>query len=61
MYLGFAKKVKEPSNPSSILESFDTDIELSEVGLSVMDSGESSEEDKTNSATLSIEAKQAQG
>ena len=36
----------------SVLESFNTDITLEEVGLSVTDSGEIAEEDKTNSANI---------
>lgn len=36
----------------AVLESFNTDIALEEVGLSVTDSGELAEEDKTNSADI---------
>lgn len=36
----------------SVLESFNTDITLEEVGLSVTESGEIAEEDKTNSANI---------
>jgi ABC-2 type transport system permease protein len=52
-----ANKIREIKIDSSqidrnVLESFDTDIELSEVGLSITDSGTISEEDKTNSADI---------
>lgn len=36
----------------AVLESFNTDVELDEVGLSVTDSGELEEEDKSNSADI---------
>ncbi|MFK7949294.1 MAG: ABC transporter permease [Saprospiraceae bacterium] len=52
-----ADKIREIKIDSSqinraVLESFNTDIALEEVGLSVTDSGELAEEDKTNSADI---------
>lgn len=52
-----ADKIREIKIDSSqinraVLESFNTDIALEEVGLSVTESGELTEEDKTNSADI---------